>query len=76
MDVGFLRLPTRGWFVIGTGDDMELNGVVPDQIVWPTPDDFAKGQDRQLAKAIEVLMADVKDAAAIPAPMLKKATER
>ena len=76
MDVGTLRLPTRGWFLPGTGEDMELNGAVPDFIVWPDPAEFAKGGDSQLAKAVEVLSADVKAAIERPRPRLRKASER
>jgi tricorn protease len=76
MDIGFLRLPTRGWFVLETGEDMELNGAVPDHIVWPDPADFARGRDAQLTKAVEVLLADVEEAARKPRPKLHKATER
>ena len=45
MDIGTLRLPFRGWFVPGTGEDMELNGCVPDVIVWPEPGDMPQGKD-------------------------------
>ena len=76
MDVGTLRTPGRGWYVIGTGEDMELNGAVPDHIVWPEPGDLPRGQDDQLRKAVEVLSADVKADAARPRPKLRKATDR
>ncbi|MFO0909493.1 MAG: S41 family peptidase [Isosphaeraceae bacterium] len=76
MDVGFLRLPTRGWFLPGTGEDMELNGAVPDHVVWPEPADFAKWIDTQLVKAVQVLLADVVEAEQAPKPRLRKATER
>jgi tricorn protease len=76
MDVGFLRLPFRGWFLRDTGEDMELNGAVPDHIVWPAPGDLPAGKDAQLAKAVEVLNSDVKDWKQRPQPKLKKATER
>jgi len=76
MDLGFLRLPTRGWFVPDTGEDMELNGAVPDETVWPDPTDFARGVDAQLARAVAVLSADVKKDAERPRPKLRKATER
>ena len=68
MDVGTLRLPTRGWFMLDNGEDMELNGAVPDHIVWPDPADFARGFDAQLAKAVEVLAADVKEDASARVP--------
>ena len=32
LDVGFLRQPFRGWYVLPTGEDMELNGAVPDHV--------------------------------------------
>ncbi|WP_435016924.1 S41 family peptidase [Tundrisphaera sp. TA3] len=76
MDLGSLRLPTRGWFLPDTGEDMELNGAVPHHIVWPDPADFAKGADPQIAKGVEVLAADVKAEAAKPRPKLRKASER
>jgi tricorn protease len=73
MDVGTLRLPTRGWYTVNDGEDMELHGAVPDHIVWPQPGDT---QDMQVAKAVEVLLADVKSWKARPQPPLKKASER
>jgi tricorn protease len=76
LDVGLLRLPTRGWFVLGTGEDMELNGAVPDHIVWPQPGDFARGVDAQLEKAVSVLLDDVKEKKERPQPRLRKASER
>ena len=76
MDVGTIRLPFRGWFLPETGEDMELNGAVPQHILWPDPADFAKGVDAQLGKAVEVLAADVKAEAARPKPPLRKASER
>jgi tricorn protease len=76
MDVGTLRLPGRGWYGINSGKDMELNGAVPDYIVWPQPGEAAKGVDAQLDKAIEVLKQDVSAAKKRPEPKLIKATER
>ena len=76
MDVGFMRLPTRGWHIIGTGDDMELNGAVPDHIVWPAPGDMPQGRDEQIAKAVNVLLRDVKEWSNRPQPKLRNATER
>jgi tricorn protease len=76
MDVGFIRVPFRGWFVLGTGEDMELNGAVPDHIVWPQPGQLPRGEDVQLAKAISVLQDDVRAWKAKPLPTLRKATER
>jgi tricorn protease len=76
MDVGFLRMPFRGWHLIDTGEDMELNGAVPDFIVWPEPGDIARGKDTQVEKAVQVLLDDVKAWKARPQPKLKKASER
>jgi len=76
MDVGYLSLPVRGWFVLGTGEDMELSGAVPDYIVWNEPGEIPSGKDAQLDKAIEVLLEDVKAWKARPMPQLRKASER
>lgn len=76
MDVGFLRMPFRGWYVVADGQDMELNGAVPHHIVWPQPTELPRGTDVQLAKAVEVLLADVKAWKERPQPKLQKAMER
>ncbi|MFN0058834.1 MAG: S41 family peptidase [Planctomycetota bacterium] len=76
MDLGFLRMPFRGWFVIGSGQDMELNGAVPDIVIWPTPGDLPSGKDDQLTTAVKVLMEDAADYKARPQPNLRKASER
>jgi tricorn protease len=76
MDVGTLRLPFRGWYLPGTGEDMELNGAVPDHLVWPQPGDPARGVDAQLQKAIEVLQGDVAEWKRRASPKLRKASER
>ncbi len=73
MDIGFLRLPFRGWFLLDDGEDMELHGAVPDYLIWPMP---GETQDSQLLKAIEVLKKDVEIWAKRKQPKLKKATER
>lgn len=73
MDVGTLRLPFRGWYVLSNGQDMELNGAKPDYVVWPQPGDPT---DRQLNKAVEVLKQDVEAWKKRPQPKLIKATER
>lgn len=76
MDIGTLRLPFRGWYLIEDGEDMELHGAVPHHIVWPMPGDTAQGKDVQIAKAIDVLLGDVKIWKARPRPKLKNATDR
>ncbi len=75
MDMGQIRTPGRGWYLLD-GQDMELNGCVPDVVIWPEPGQMPKGEDVQLAKGIEVLMADVKEWKARPQPKLIKASER
>ncbi len=60
LDLGVLRAPDRGWFGLDDGQDMELNGVVPDVVVWPQPGDRAAGKDAQLEKAVQVLLDAVK----------------
>jgi tricorn protease len=75
-DIGFLRLPFRGWYLRDNGEDMELNGAVPDVILWPQPGDMPAGKDDQLSKAIELLKADVATEKSKPKPKLRKATER
>jgi tricorn protease len=76
MDVGVLRLPTRGWHLLGDGADMELNGAVPDVVVWPQPGELPRGRDIQLDKAVEVLLEDVKAWKGRHQPALSNASER
>jgi len=76
MDVGYLRLPFRGWYILPTGEDMELNGAVPDVILWPEPGEMPQGKDVQLEKAVKVLLKDVRKWKARPRPTLRKASER
>ena len=73
-DVGTIRVPFRGWFVLGTGEDMEMNGAVPDVTIWPAPGEIPTGTDRQLTKAVELLLEDVE--AVEPDKTLRYATER
>ena len=75
-DIGFLRLPFRGWFLRDNGEDMELNGAVPDVVLWPQPGDIPAGKDDQLSKAVELLKADVVSEKSKPKPKFRKATER
>jgi tricorn protease len=58
-DLGTIRVPFRGWFSINTGTDMELNGAMPDFVVWPQPNDLPTGIDKQLEVAIKVLRDEV-----------------
>ncbi|HZZ82882.1 MAG TPA: S41 family peptidase [Gemmataceae bacterium] len=76
LDVGTLRMPTRGWFTINDGEDMEKHGAVPHHVLWPELLQMPAGRDAQLTKAIEVLSRDVAAWKARPQPKLKLSTER
>jgi tricorn protease len=56
-----LRLPQTGVYTMRGNRmvNMEREGVAPDFLVEQHPDQLAKGEDPQLAKAVEVLRADV-----------------
>ncbi len=60
LDGSSVRMPGRGWYVATTGEDMELNGCLPDVALWNHP----LGPDAQLAAAVEALAADCAAAAA------------
>ena len=66
LDAGTLRVPFRGWFLPDTGEDMEMNGAVPDVMVWPDPSDLVAGKDMQLETAIGILLEDVETAVETP----------
>jgi tricorn protease len=76
MDMGYLRMPFRGWYLMGSGEDMELNGAVPHYILWPKPGELPAGRDTQLRKAISVLKKEVKKYNNRPQPELKNATSK
>jgi tricorn protease len=76
LDLGTLRLPFRGWFLARDGEDMELNGAVPDVVIWPQPEELPRGVDRQLERGVQLLQEDVAAWLARPAPKLRKASER
>lgn len=72
-DVGVLRAPFRGWFSIKDGRDMELNGALPDVVLWPKPGELPTGIDSQLEEAVKLLQAEVAKVTPLPKP--KYATE-
>jgi tricorn protease len=76
MDMGTIRVPLRGWFLIDTGEDLERNGAVPHHEIWPEPGEWAAGRDRQLDKAVEVLLVDVEAWRKEPPPPPRYASER
>ncbi len=56
----WVRLPLRGWYVAGSGINMEHHGAVPDVLVpQPPAEDTAADRDTQLARAVAVLMKDI-----------------
>jgi tricorn protease len=76
LDFGEFLVPERGFFTILDGKDMELNGVEPDFTVWPEPGEIPAGKDRQLEKAVEVLLAEIEKARATPRPQPVPASQR
>lgn len=59
LDGSSVRMPTRGWYLVTTGEDMELNGCMPDIVLWNAPG----GPDLQLETAVKALQEDVRRAA-------------
>ena len=59
IDLGSIRMPFIGWYPLSSGKDMELNGAIPDYVIWPKPGDAPAGLDVQLNKAVEVLAEQV-----------------
>ncbi|NOZ79990.1 MAG: peptidase S41 [Acidobacteria bacterium] len=56
----WVRLPLRGWYVAGSGINMEHHGAVPGVIVpQPPAQDTAAASDTQLARAVAVLQRDI-----------------
>lgn len=76
MDAGTIRIPFRGWYVLGTGQDMELNGAIPHYTLWPEPGQMPTGIDIQLDKAISVLKKEVNRASRVVTPETVNASER
>lgn len=64
VDGSSVRMPTRGWYLTSTGEDMELNGCLPDVALWNPPG----GADLQLQRAVQVLAEDVAAEQARPRP--------
>lgn len=60
LDGSSVRMPTRGWYLVSTGEDMELNGCEPHVALWNEPNwNSPGGSDAQLSKAVEALNEDV-----------------
>ena len=58
IDGSSFRVPRTGVYT-AQGKNMDKEGVRPDIIVEPHPDEVAKGRDPQLEKAVQTLLADV-----------------
>jgi tricorn protease len=58
-----LRIPAVGSYTLD-GKNMENNGTPPDVYVEHTPEDIARGYDRQLERAVQELMRDLPRASA------------
>jgi len=59
---GSLRMPFRGWFLSGSGEDMELHGASPSprNIIWTKPGEIEQGIDKQIKRAVQVLKREVR----------------
>ncbi len=60
LDGSSFRIPHRGWYNLETGLNQENNGAIPDYIVKVQKGDEANGIDRQLEKAVQVLLAEIR----------------
>jgi tricorn protease len=60
LDGSTVRMPGRGWFVLSTDLNMELNPAIPDILVDESPDAKARGRDEQLERAVEELLKQLK----------------
>jgi tricorn protease len=60
IDGSTFRIPRTGVFT-SKGVNMEKQGVIPDVAVEITPDDWAKGIDSQLRKAVDVVAVDIRE---------------
>ena len=59
IDGSYVRVPGRGWYVLGSDIDQERNGCPPDIVVEVQPGDEAVGKDRQLERAVEELLKQI-----------------
>jgi tricorn protease len=57
-----VRLPMRGWYVAGSGMNMENNGAVPDIVIeQPPAEDTSHDTDTQLNRAVEIFLERIAD---------------
>jgi len=58
----WVRLPGRGWYVAGSGVNMEHHGAVPDVVVWQPPaEDSSATADTQLETAVDVRLTGIEE---------------
>lgn len=57
IDGSAVRMPGRGWWVMGSNINMENNGCPPDIVVEYQKGDAPQGIDRQLERAVQELLA-------------------
>ncbi len=58
----WVRLPGRGWYVAGSGINMEHHGAQPDVVVWQPPvEDSSATVDTQLETAVEVRLDGIEE---------------
>jgi tricorn protease len=74
IDGSMFRVPRTGVFT-AKGINMEREGVVPDVIIEPHPDQIARGIDVQLDKAVEVVQQDVVAWKKAHAPVVTKTAD-
>ena len=60
IDGSRVRMPFRGWYIKASETNMEFNGAIPDYVVKNNPDSKVKGEDKQLKKAVDVLLSQIK----------------
>ncbi|HES57797.1 MAG TPA: hypothetical protein ENO21_00020 [Firmicutes bacterium] len=58
IDGSWVRLPVEGWWELD-GRNLETSGTAPDYYVDVHPDELKAGFDAQLAKAVELLLAEL-----------------
>jgi tricorn protease len=58
IDGTYFRVPSSGWFDL-EGKNLENWGIEPDYRVDYMPEELSRGEDRQLGKAVEVLMKEL-----------------
>lgn len=60
LDGALVRLPMRGWYVAGSGINMERHGAEPDLVIdQPPTDDLAADHDTQLERAVAAFLANI-----------------